>query len=68
MLGRQLAEIHPYVPIASNIRISVGILSYLGQLNFGINADFDTVPDVSVLTKGIRDGFDELAALAESAT
>jgi diacylglycerol O-acyltransferase len=68
MLGRQLTEIHPYVPIASNIRISVGILSYLGQLNFGINADFDTVPDISVLTKGIRDGFDELAALAESAT
>jgi WS/DGAT/MGAT family acyltransferase len=68
MLGRQLTEIHPYVPIASNIRISVGILSYLGQLNFGINADFDTVPDISVLTKGIRAGFDELADLAQSAT
>jgi WS/DGAT/MGAT family acyltransferase len=64
MLGRQLTEIHPYVPIASNMRISVGILSYLGQLNFGINADFDTVPDIGVLTGGIRAGFDELAARA----
>jgi diacylglycerol O-acyltransferase / wax synthase len=64
MLGRQLTEIHPYVPIASNIRISVGILSYLGQLNFGINADFDTVPDITVLTAGIRAGFAELTALA----
>jgi WS/DGAT/MGAT family acyltransferase len=63
LLGRQLAEIHPYVPIASNIRISVGILSYLGQLFFGINADFDTVPDVGVLSGGIRRGFDELTAL-----
>jgi diacylglycerol O-acyltransferase / wax synthase len=64
MLGRQMTEIHPYVPIASNIRISVGILSYLGQLNFGINADFDAVPDIGVLARGIREGFDELAALA----
>ena len=64
MLGRQLTEIHPYVPIASNMRISVGILSYLGQLNFGINADFDSVPDIGVLRNGIRAGFDELTALA----
>jgi WS/DGAT/MGAT family acyltransferase len=62
LLGRQLTEIHPYVPIASNMRVSVGILSYLGQLNFGVNADFDTVPDVGVLRKGIRAGFDELTA------
>jgi len=67
MLGRQMTEMHPYVPIASNIRVSVGILSYLGQLNFGINADFDTVPDVGTLTQGIRDGFDELAARAAAA-
>ena len=68
ILGRQLTEIHPYIPIASNIRISAGILSYLGQLNFGINADFDTVPDIGVLTRGIREGFDELAAHAAPAT
>ncbi len=67
MLGRQLAEMHPYVPIASNIRISVGILSYLDQLYFGINADFDAVPDVGVLSRGIREGFDELVARATAA-
>lgn len=67
MLGRQMTEIHPYVPIASNIRISIGILSYLGKLNFGINADFDSVPDIEVLTGGIRKGIDELIALAEPA-
>jgi diacylglycerol O-acyltransferase len=67
MLGRQMTEIHPYVPIASNIRISIGILSYLGQLNFGINADFDSMPDIAVLTGGIRNGIDELLARAESA-
>jgi WS/DGAT/MGAT family acyltransferase len=64
MLGRRLVELHPYVPIASNIRTSIGIMSYLDQLNFGINADFDGVPDINVLRDGIRAGVDELLALA----
>jgi len=68
LLGRQMIEIHPYVPIAVNLRISIGILSYLDQLNFGINADLDAVPDIGVLRQGIRDGFDELVERAESAT
>ncbi len=64
MLGKRLVEIYPYVPIAYNLRISVGIFSYLDQLSFGIAADFDTEPDVAVLSRGIRAGFDELVALA----
>jgi WS/DGAT/MGAT family acyltransferase len=70
LLGRRMVEIHPYVPIASNIRTAVGILSYLDQLNFGINADFDAVPDIGVLSGGIRRGIDELLdrATATAAT
>jgi hypothetical protein len=64
LLGREMAGIYPYVPVASNMRVSVGILSYLGQLNFGINADFDAVPDIGVLARGIRSGFGELARCA----
>jgi WS/DGAT/MGAT family acyltransferase len=60
MLGRRMADMYPYVPIASTMRISVGIFSYLGRLTFGINADFDSVPDVQVLADGIRAGIDEL--------
>jgi diacylglycerol O-acyltransferase / wax synthase len=68
MLGRRLVEVYPYVPIAYNLRISIGIFSYLDQLNFGINADFDAVPDVAVLARGINAGLDELIAAAEKAT
>jgi diacylglycerol O-acyltransferase len=64
MLGRRLTEMYPYVPIASTLRISVGIFSYLDQITFGINADFDGVPDVQVLADGIRAGFDELVAVS----
>ena len=67
MLGRRLVELHPYVPIASNIRTSIGIMSYLDQLNFGINADFDGVPDIRVLRDGIRAGVDELLSHAAPA-
>ncbi|WP_447006964.1 WS/DGAT/MGAT family O-acyltransferase [Saccharothrix isguenensis] len=61
MVGRRLTETYPYVPISGNMRISVGIFSYLDQITFGISADLDSVPDVQVLSDGIRAGFDELA-------
>jgi WS/DGAT/MGAT family acyltransferase len=67
MLGRRLEAMYPYVPLASTIRITVGIFSYLDQITFGINADFDGVPDVQILADGIRAGFDELVALATPA-
>jgi WS/DGAT/MGAT family acyltransferase len=65
MLGRQMVQIYPYVPIGNNILISIGVFSYLDQLNLGINADFDAVPDIAVLSAGIRAGIDELLELAE---
>jgi WS/DGAT/MGAT family acyltransferase len=65
VLGRRLIELYPYVPISGGLPISVGIFSYIDRLNFGVNADFDGVPDVGVLAEGIRDGFDELAEHAE---
>ncbi|GLZ33359.1 diacylglycerol O-acyltransferase [Lentzea sp. NBRC 105346] len=64
MLGRPLVEMFPYVPVASTVRITVGIFSYLDKFTFGINADFDGVPDVQVLADGVRTGFDELVALS----
>ena len=60
LLGRQLVEIHPYVPIGNNILTAIGIFSYLDQLNFGVTTDFDGVPDIGVLRGGIRTGIEEL--------
>jgi hypothetical protein len=62
LLGRAMVEIHPYVPIATNILTAIGIFSYLDQLNIGVTADLDAVPDVGVLTGGIRAGVEELLA------
>jgi diacylglycerol O-acyltransferase / wax synthase len=65
MLGRQIVGLHPYVPLTGGIRVGIAIFSYLGSLNFGISADFDAIPDIDVLTDGIRNGFEELLKLAD---
>jgi diacylglycerol O-acyltransferase / wax synthase len=67
VLGRKLVRIYPYVPIGDNERISVAIFSYTGRLTFGITADYAAVPDLAVLTRGIRRGLAELADLAVQA-
>ena len=61
VLGRQMEELHAYVPINMGSRVSIGIYSYLGAVTFGINADFDAFPDVDVLADGIRHGIETLA-------
>ncbi len=58
--GRQMVYSYPYVPIAGSVRISIAIFSYLGGLNFGVTGDWDSVPDIDVLTDGIGNGMQEL--------
>ena len=60
----KLREIHPLVPIAAEHALGIAVVSYDGQLVFGVNADRDTVPDVAVLADGIRDSLAELQQLA----
>jgi hypothetical protein len=62
--GRQLVYAYPYVPIAGSVRISIAIFSYLGGLNFGVTGDWDSVPDIDVLTRGIEAGMAELVEIA----
>ena len=42
------------------LRITVAIFSYDGQVNFGITADYDAVPDIEVMCRGIEQGLAEL--------
>jgi hypothetical protein len=39
-------------------------MSYNGQLNFGLIADYDALPDVETLADELRSSTDELAAAA----
>jgi len=60
--GRRMLDYFPFVPVALGVRFAVAILSYDGNLCFGITADHDSAPDIGVLAAGIQVGFDELLA------
>ena len=47
MLGRELEAIYPMVPLAENTALGIAIMSYNGQLNFGLDADYDALPESS---------------------
>jgi WS/DGAT/MGAT family acyltransferase len=61
--GAPLKTVWPLVPLAADHGVGIAVLSYAGNVVFGINADFDTVGDVDVLAQGIVDGLAELQTL-----
>jgi diacylglycerol O-acyltransferase / wax synthase len=64
LLGRELQAIYPMVPLAENTALGIAILSYNGQLNFGLVADYDALADVELLADKLHDSIDELAVAA----
>jgi diacylglycerol O-acyltransferase / wax synthase len=64
MLGRRLQEMFPMVPLAANQALGIAIMSYDGQLNFGLNADYDALPDVERLAQDLTDAIAELLQAA----
>jgi len=67
VLGRELEAIYPMVPLAENTALGIAIMSYNGQLNFGLTADFDALSDVEILAEELRGAIEEIIALAATA-
>ena len=61
-MGGRVLEAFPYVQILDGQALTVAVMSYGGQLNFGLTADRDVLPDLGVLADGISAGFAELEA------
>jgi len=64
MLGRQLEAMFPMVPLAENQALGIAIMSYNGQLNFGLNSDYDALADLEALADELRASIEELVAAA----
>jgi diacylglycerol O-acyltransferase / wax synthase len=58
--GTPILELFPVVPIAGNISIGVGALSYAGQFNMTVVADRDICPDFEVFVDGVSRSLDAL--------
>jgi len=59
VLGRRMESIFPMVPLARRQALCVGIMSYDGQVNFGLVGDYDAMADLESF------GLDLDAAIAE---
>ncbi|HEU5062775.1 MAG TPA: wax ester/triacylglycerol synthase family O-acyltransferase [Solirubrobacterales bacterium] len=46
VLGRKMESIFPMVPLARRQALCVGIMSYNGQVNFGLIGDYDAMADL----------------------
>jgi WS/DGAT/MGAT family acyltransferase len=66
LLGRQLLEMFPYIPIGQAVRISIGIVSYDGRLAIAATGDYDAVPDLDRLCAHIEASIAELVAAVSS--
>jgi hypothetical protein len=64
MLGRRLQAMYPMVPLASNQALGIAIMSYDGRLHFGLNADYDALPDVQDFADDLRAAVAELVQAA----
>ena len=64
LLGRRLEELVPLAFLAPEHRLAIGIMSYDGQVTYGLIADADAVPDLARLAQHLRDCLAELVATA----
>jgi diacylglycerol O-acyltransferase / wax synthase len=68
VLGRELDALFPLVPLAKNTALGIAIMSYNGQLNFGLTGDYDALRDIETLAEELRSSIEELADIASAPT
>lgn len=66
VMGAEMLEAFPIVPLAGNTGVGIAILSYNGQLNLGLHGDRDTCSDLHVLAESMEKAFAELRHLADT--
>ncbi len=64
MLGRQLLEVFPLAPLAKRQAVCIAVMSYNGEMNFGLLGDYDAMADLDLLARGIRASVSELREAA----
>jgi WS/DGAT/MGAT family acyltransferase len=67
LLESQMLANYPMVPLWAQHGIGVALFSYNGRLLWGIQADYDTLPDSDGFVAALHTSFLELRSLAEPA-
>jgi diacylglycerol O-acyltransferase len=64
LMGREMTDMFPMVPLASGQAVGVAIMSYNGNVNFGLLGDYDLMYDLDELTEDFNESLAELASAA----
>ena len=64
VLGREMLQAIPIAFLPENHALAIAIMSYNGQMNFGLLGDFDALPDIDVIGANIADELATLVSLA----
>jgi diacylglycerol O-acyltransferase / wax synthase len=64
LMGRRMERVFPMVPLAKNQGLCVGVMSYDGQVNFGLIGDYDGMPDLDDLARELEASIGELIEAA----
>ncbi|MBW2243473.1 MAG: wax ester/triacylglycerol synthase family O-acyltransferase [Deltaproteobacteria bacterium] len=66
LLGAQLRDAYPLVPLYRNQALGIALFSYNGGLFWGLNADWDALPDLHELVDALAVDFEALRKAAEA--
>ena len=64
VLGREMLQVVPVAFLPENHALAIAIMSYNGQMNFGLLGDFDALPDLDVFGANIAEELATLVSLA----
>jgi diacylglycerol O-acyltransferase len=64
LMGREMIDVFPMVPLAPGQALGVAIMSYNGAVNFGLVGDFDLMHDLEEVTEDFADSLEDLARAA----
>jgi diacylglycerol O-acyltransferase len=64
VLGRRMERVYPVAFLPENHALAVAIMSYAGEMNFGLLGDFDALPDIESIGESIAEELAELVELA----
>jgi diacylglycerol O-acyltransferase / wax synthase len=64
LLGRELKDLFPLAFLPENQTLAIAIMSYNGNLDYGLLGDYDAMPDIDIVADGIERSLAALLGVA----
>jgi len=65
--GVEMQETYPVQPLLPGQALAIGVTSYNGGVHYGITADHDALPDVTLFAQCVKDSLEELVESTDDA-